>query len=97
MRSSLFSNVTQSCSVNTDVWRQLVSPLKKGRTGCPETSVTTSHRYVTSLNIIYSTIKEHHFDDSEWWVCIVYQTVTDYFKVLSWYRSDTEYKSEGTV
>jgi len=65
MRSSLFSNFTQRCSVDTDVCRQPVRPLKKGLIGWPETSVITSHHYVTSLKIEYSTIKEHHCDDDD--------------------------------
>jgi len=65
MKSSLFSHVTQRCPVNTDIRRQPVSPLKKGLIGCPETSVITSHRYVTSLKIEYSTIKEHQCDDDD--------------------------------
>jgi len=97
MRSSLFSDVTQRFSVDTDVWRQPVGPLKKGPIGCSETSVTTSHRYVTSLKIEYPTIKQHHCDDGEWRACIVYQMVAVHFKVLLWHPGDTEHKSGGPV
>ena len=102
MRSSLFSSVTQRCSVDTDVWGQPVSPLKKGLVGCPETSVITSHRYVTSLKIEYSTIKEYHCDDDddEWWVCIMCKMVGDHLRVLLWHPSDwirgTNYKRNWT-